>query len=134
MGGNKSVYGDRQQQRFGRTLPMPETTIATASAPRKASAKAKPKAPAKTKAKSKGKAAAKVAKALARPSATLDRVLAMLRGPGGVTIADISEAMHWLPHTTRAYISKGGPAGKAATISSQQIEVDGKKIRVYKAD
>jgi hypothetical protein len=49
---------------------------------------------------------------------TLDVVIGLLHRPEGATVADIQAVTGWLPHTTRGYLSKGGPAGKAATITN----------------
>lgn len=46
-----------------------------------------------------------------------DAVIAMLRRPDGATVAQISEAMGWQPHTTRAFVSSLGKNGLAVTSS-----------------
>lgn len=58
-----------------------------------------------------------------------EAMLAMLRRPEGATVAEISEAFGWLPHTTRAAIStKARKAGLSVT--SEKVESRG---RVYRA-
>jgi hypothetical protein len=68
-----------------------------------------------------------------RAGGKLEQVLGLLRRDGGATVPEIMEATGWLPHTTRAYLSKGGAAGKAVTIMSEKAERDGKKTTVYSA-
>lgn len=46
----------------------------------------------------------------------LEQVLTLLRRAEGATVAEIAEVTGWLPHTTRAYLSKGRGAARVATI------------------
>lgn len=48
-----------------------------------------------------------------RSNGKLEIVLGLLRRPSGATVPEIMEATGWLPHTTRAYLSKGGAPAKA---------------------
>jgi hypothetical protein len=62
----------------------------------------------------------------------LEQVLGLLRRKEGATIVEVQEATGWLPHTTRAYLSKGGAAGKAATIMVSKEERGDRKVTVYR--
>lgn len=93
--------------------------------------------------------AIKAAKATAAPAAEpaepkavkvprgkrMEEVLALLRRPGGATVAEIMEVTGWLPHTTRAYLSRGGaPAKAGVAITGEKTERDdGAKVMVYRA-
>ncbi len=126
-----------------RTSGHPATSRPTARPPatsRRARPAKKAKAPATAPAKtpaSKAKAPAGKAKGTraAKPTprgSKLDLVLGMLRNENGVTIADICAETSWLPHTARAWLSKGGAGGKAANIVSKLVEAsDGTSCRVY---
>ena len=49
-----------------------------------------------------------------------DKVIELLRCPGGASIADIIEATAWLPHTTRAMLT--GLRKKGFTIDKEKID------------
>jgi Protein of unknown function (DUF3489) len=73
-----------------------------------------------------------LAKASAKPrdGSKGEVVLQLLTKGGGATIADIMTETGWLPHTTRAYLSR---LGKTMAIKSEKIERNGQKLRVYSA-
>lgn len=56
-------------------------------------------------------------------------MMAMLAAPEGATVAEVAEAMGWLPHTTRAAISvKARKAG--ATLTTEKVEGRGRVYRI----
>ena len=57
-----------------------------------------------------------------RVGTKLARVVEMLRATGGATIAELSEAMGWLPHTTRAVLTGLRKQGYALTLDQFDAE------------
>jgi hypothetical protein len=57
----------------------------------------------------------------ARPASKKSMLLDMLRRPGGASITELTEALGWLPHTTRAAITGVRKAGHAVATA----KVDG---------
>jgi hypothetical protein len=96
--------------------------------------KSKPKAGARPPARKTGhfeKAARSVAgprKSPARPGTKHARIIAMLRGPGGATIAAMMTATEWQPHSVRGFLA--GVVRKKLGLNLVAEQTD--KGRVYR--
>jgi hypothetical protein len=84
----------RKPQEVPMTKPKSKTKVATRSA-----------APKARKNKSRTRSAAPASKAAGRPDTKHARIVAMLRAPGGATIAAIMTAMEWQQHSVRGFLA-----------------------------
>jgi len=68
------------------------------------------------------KAPAPQPKAAQRSNSKQARAIAMLRAPEGATIAQISKAFDWQPHTVRGFLAGALKKKLGLTIKSEKIE------------
>ena len=99
------------------TKPKSKTKVATRSA--------EPKA---RKNKSRTRSAAPALKAAGRPDTKHARIVAMLRTPGGATIAAIMSATEWQQHSVRGFLA--GVVRKKLGLNLVSEQTD--KGRVYR--
>ena len=83
---------------------------------------------ARTKRAAKPKAAAKPAKP--RAESKQSRLIAMLKQPDGVTIAEIAKALHWELHTVRGAMSGALKKKLGLTIDSEKVADRGRVYRI----
>jgi Protein of unknown function (DUF3489) len=99
------------------TKAKSKTKVATRSAPRKIS-----------KNKSGARSAPASSKRIARADTKYARVIAMLRGPAGATIAAIMAATEWQQHSVRGFLAGVVRKKLALNLVSEQTD----KGRVYR--
>jgi hypothetical protein len=67
-----------------------------------------------------------------RPGTKLDRLIALLRRPEGVSIKEASEALAWMQHSVRGAIAGSLKKKYGLSISGQKVEGRGTVYRVPK--
>jgi hypothetical protein len=85
---------------------------------------------AKTKSKppaAKRKAPTPQPKRRKRSNSKQARAIAMLRTPEGATVAQLSKAFHWQPHTVRGFLAGALKKKLGLTIKSEKAE-DGERV------
>ncbi len=75
------------------------------------------------------KPAAKAAKA-PRSASKQDRLIEMLKRPDGATIAEVVEALAWLPHTVRGVIAGALKKKLGLKVESEKVDPRGRTYRI----
>ena len=84
---------------------------------------------ARTKGAAKPKAAAK-AVSTPRAESKQSQLIAMLRQPDGATIAEITKALSWLPHTVRGAIAGALKKKLGLNVESEKVDDRGRVYRL----
>ena len=65
-----------------------------------------------------------------RPESKQSKLIAMLKHPNGVTIAEIAEALDWQPHTVRGAIAGALKKKLGLNVESEKVDNRGRVYRI----